>query len=275
VVAVLAALAGLAVVHRLAAVELGPAAARRAVWLLALFPGAFFFGAAYSEGPFLLFTAGAVLAARRERWVLAGAAGAAAVLTRSTGILVLVPLVVLAWRARPPARAAAWLALVPAALAGWLAVAGVRAGDVLAPWHAQAGWGRGVHAPLAALVYGIEDAWRALPHLGAAAAPGQFEPPWMKVALLALALAALAAAAGAWRRLGAPYGSYAVLALAVPLSVPWPAHPLMSFPRFAAVAFPLTLWAARRRRAFWPLVAAFAVGLAVLGGRFGVGAWAA
>src|SRR3954469_15139932 len=269
-------LGALAVLHRLASLELGDgAAARRTVWLLALCPGSFFLGAFYTEVPFLLRAVAAVYAARRERWALAGLAGAGAALTRNTGVLVLVPLLLLAWRARPPRRSPAWLGLVPLALGGWLAVALARAGDALAPWHAQATWGRTLHGPGSALLYGAERAWEALPHLGSAAAPRAFEPPWMVVLLFVLALAAAAGTVGVWRRFGTPLGLYTALALAVPLSVPWPAHPLMSLPRFAGVVFPLFLLAGRWRRAFWPLAVLFGAGLVVFAGRFGVWAWAA
>jgi hypothetical protein len=43
----------------------------------------------------------------------------------------------------------------------------------------------------------------------------------------------------AWRRFGAPYGLFAVLSLAIPLSVPSSRWPLLSLPRFGLVVFPL------------------------------------
>jgi hypothetical protein len=45
----------------------------------------------------------------------------------------------------------------------------------------------------------------------------------------------------AWRRFGAPYGLYAALSLAIPLSVPSERWPLLSLPRFGLVVFPLFL----------------------------------
>ncbi len=262
--------------HRLALVEgLGAGAARRAVWLLALFPGAFALGAFYSEAPFLLLTVAAVYAARTDRWALAGLAAAAATLTRTSGALIVVPLLIFAWQARPPGRRAAWLALAPAALAGWLVYAAARAGDALAASHAQTVWGRSFHGPLAAVPMGVGDAVDALPHLLASAAPGEFEPPWMKLALLAILVLAVVATVGAWRRLGPAYGLYAALSLALPLSVPWPDHPLMSLPRFVLVLFPCFLWLGTKPRAFVPLAALFVIGFTVFTARFGLWAWAA
>ena len=45
----------------------------------------------------------------------------------------------------------------------------------------------------------------------------------------------------AWRRFGAPYGLFAALSLAIPLSVPSERWPLLSLPRFGLTIFPLFL----------------------------------
>ena len=66
-------------------------AARRTVVLIAFFPAAVFFSAAYTESLFLALSVGVLLAARRERWALAGALGALAAATRSMGVLLIVP----------------------------------------------------------------------------------------------------------------------------------------------------------------------------------------
>jgi hypothetical protein len=268
--------AAFVLLHRLALVEgLDPAAARRGVWLLGLFPGAFALGAFYSEAPFLLFTVAAVLLARTDRWAAAGLCAGAATLTRTSGVLIVVPLVLIAWRARPPLHRAAWLAAGPAALLAWMTYAAARADDALAFSHAQTVWGRGFHGPLAAVWLGAGDAASALGDLFEPAAAGQFEPPWMKVGLLAILVFAVVGTVGAWRRFGAPAGLYCALSLALPLSAPWPDHPLMSLPRFVVVLFPLFLWLGTKRRAFWPMALVFGSGLAVLAGRYAVWAWAA
>jgi hypothetical protein len=85
----------LAVLHRLAELDFGPAVARRTVWLIALFPASVFFSAVYTEGLFLALSVGAVYAARRGSWAWAGALGGMAALTRNTGVLVLVPVLLL------------------------------------------------------------------------------------------------------------------------------------------------------------------------------------
>src|SRR3954454_14038249 len=111
----LAALAGaLYLLRRLAELEVGAPAARRTVLLLAFFPGSLWLGAPYSESLFLLLSVGAVYAARTGSWAWAGGCAALASGTRSAGIVLLVPLVMIWWRGRP--RDLAWLALAPAGL---------------------------------------------------------------------------------------------------------------------------------------------------------------
>jgi hypothetical protein len=87
--------AALVLLQRLTTLELGPEAARGTVLLVAFFPTAFFLSAVYSESLFLLLSVGAMLAARQGRWGWAGIAGGLAAITRNSGVLLLVPLVVL------------------------------------------------------------------------------------------------------------------------------------------------------------------------------------
>ncbi len=126
VVSGLALFAAAMLLRHLAALDESPAVARRAVWFLAIFPTAYFLHIAYTESLFLACTLGALLAARRNRWLLAGALGAAATLTRVNGLLLLP---VLAAEAFLQGRAAGrfswcwlWIALVPAGFLVYLGV---------------------------------------------------------------------------------------------------------------------------------------------------------
>jgi hypothetical protein len=224
------AVAGLAAVHRLAELELGPEAARWAVWALALCPVTLFLSAVYSEGLFLALSAGALLAARQDRWALAGALGALASATRSAGVVLLVPLALLWWRSRRRPGDLGWLALVPAGLVAFcagLAIAG-EAWD--APFSAQDAWGRELTGPFA----GVLNAVAALDGVGTAAQRAN-------VALFGCLVLVVAALVVVLRRLPLWHGAYALAALALPLSWPVPPQPLMSLPRFALVLVPLWL----------------------------------
>ncbi len=83
-------------VHRLTALELGGGkAARLAVFLTAFAPMAFFFSAVYSESLYLALSAGLFWCARQGRWLRVGLLGALAAATRSTGVVLLAPALML------------------------------------------------------------------------------------------------------------------------------------------------------------------------------------
>jgi hypothetical protein len=248
-----ASLAGaLYLLRRLTELELGPAAARHAVWLTALFPMAFFHSAVYAEGLFLLLSVGAVLAARREAWAWAGVLGGLAATTRSAGVVLLVALAALYLRAhRRPTRDLAWLALVPLGLGAYCAWLAWRGLGWTASWDAQAVWLRELGAPFSAVPPAVEAAWAGARQLLSGSRERIFfteaggdpmQVARMNLMLLAFLVLGLVALAGTLRRLPAAYGLYALAALTLPLSAPVGPQPLMSLPRFEAVLFPLFLW---------------------------------
>src|SRR5207244_4101387 len=132
------------------------------VLLLAFAPVAFFFSAPYTESLFLVLSVGAFLAARTGRWALAGLAAGAASGTRSTGALLLLPLLILylygprADRESPPARPGwrtliprhpvrpdiLWLALAPVGIVAFSLYLRESTGDALAWAHFQPLFGR-------------------------------------------------------------------------------------------------------------------------------------
>src|SRR4051794_1082533 len=229
-------LVALVLLHRLTALELGAPAARMSVWALALFPGAVFFSAVYSEALYLALSIGCLYAARTGRWGLAGAAGALGAATRSAGVLLVVPLAVL-WLARGERRPrdAAWIAVVPLGLVAFCAALAAGGGDALAPFHAQDIWFRHFAGPFVGVWDGTTAAWRGIHHLGDKAARAD-------VVLFCFLVLAVPAVVGTLRRLPPAYGAYVLAALALPLSYPVGPQPLMSLPRFLAVLFPLFMW---------------------------------
>jgi Gpi18-like mannosyltransferase len=88
------------VLYQLAVDSGGEQVARRTLLYLCIFPTAFFFFAAYNESLFLLCVTGAFLALRKQRWWLVGLLGFFATLTRSAGILLVVPYLYELWQAR-------------------------------------------------------------------------------------------------------------------------------------------------------------------------------
>lgn len=246
--------AALYFVRRLAALELGDEVARTTTWLVALFPTAFAFSAVYTESLFLATSAGSLYAARLGRWRWAGIAGLLAAATRSTGVLLVVPLAIMWLRGRPRRRRdVAWIALVPAGLLAFLVYLAFATGDPWTPFSAQDAWYRELAGPWGGAWGGARAAWEGVrqlvsgsrEHVYFAAAAGD---PFVVAAhnvgnFLFLGFAALAVV-GALRRLPLAYGAWAVLAVAVPLSYPVGPEPLASLPRYLAVVFPVHMWLA-------------------------------
>ena len=241
--------AALVLLHLLVALDHGREVAALTVVLVAVFPGALWFSAVYSEALFLLLSVGAVYAARTGRWGWAAAAGALATSTRSAGIVLLVPLAlllrgqILQSSTRARMQDLTPLVVVPLGLVAFCALLALDGQDALAPFDAQEQWSRSFAGPFAGIVDGARAAWDgAGTILGGDPRPGApYDPAWLDVGLFATLLGVLAAPVLAVRRLPAAWWAYAACALALPLSFPVDGQPLMSLPRFAAVLWPLHL----------------------------------
>ncbi len=191
--------------HRLTTLELSctgrPGSrdiASLAVLVTALAPMAFYFSAVYSESLYLALSIGVFLCARRGCWAWAGVLGMLAVATRSTGLVLVLPALMLylygprddrppdfdralSWGASEgePARAGArlrrrlraarpryrlranvlWLALLPVGLGLYMGYLGLSGGDTLAPFHAQGIWGRQFAGPYGGVWDGLRAAF--------------------------------------------------------------------------------------------------------------------
>jgi mannosyltransferase PIG-V len=255
VVSLAATLGSLALLYRLAEPRLGADGARRAVLYLAVFPTALFLQAVYSESLFLVLVLAAFLLAERGHWLGAGAATGLAVLTRISGVALLPALAVMAWR-RPPGerrRAFASLCLAPLIFAAYPLYLGLARGDAFAFARSQGFWNRHLSAagPLGGIWDGSRAAWAGVRQLASGSHTHYYWSPVrdadpMRVAAVNLEAFAflvllVALTVVAWRRFGAPYGLFAAVSLAIPLSVPSERWPLLSMPRFGIVLFPCFL----------------------------------
>lgn len=266
--------------------------ARRAVFYLAIFPTAFFFQTVYSESLFLLLTIGCLYAARRNEYVLAGIAGMLATLTRSPGLLLLVPLGIMylrdrGWAWRRINGDAVGLALVPVGLGVWMLYLWLRFGDPLLFTSAQGNWLREFTWPLGGLWQGSVEAWHGLgdvlatgdrsywpvvdrdPRLWATYNIMNFV---FTVGFIGLGIAAI-------KRLPVHYVAYIFAVLLLPLCYPSTYVPLFSLPRFILTAFPvfilLAIWGERNR---WADMLITVTSVALLGffvAKFVVWTWVA
>ncbi|MBQ8165312.1 MAG: glycosyltransferase family 39 protein [Clostridia bacterium] len=82
-----------AVFYKLMRLDYDKQTSLRAIKYLCLIPGVFFFAAPMSESLFLFCSVSCIYFARKRRWLAAGLLGGYAALTRSLGIVLLVPLI--------------------------------------------------------------------------------------------------------------------------------------------------------------------------------------
>jgi hypothetical protein len=243
--------------------------ARLAVLVTAFAPMAFFLSAVYSESLYLALSVGLLYAARRGRFALVGVLAALAGATRSAGIVLVVPALILylygpradrapdfaharglALRYRPR-RDVLWFALAPVGLGLFMLYLGLAGGDPLAPFHAQDVWGRHFAGPYVGVWDGLRAAFEGARQLVsmqqshvyfAVGGESALIAAEHNLLLAAFLLAGIVATVGVLRTLPFAYGAYVIAALALPLSYPVTTQPLMSLPRFLVVLFPLTIW---------------------------------
>jgi hypothetical protein len=105
VVSAIAYVAAMVGLYRLVARDVDPVTARRTVVVLSIFPSAFFLFAPFTEALFLALAVWTMVAARERRWVLAGAVGLLAALTRIQGVFLIFPV---GWEVAVAAGLTAW-----------------------------------------------------------------------------------------------------------------------------------------------------------------------
>ena len=276
-----AALGSFLLLHRIAEERLGADGARRAVLYLAFFPFALFLQAVYSESLYLLLTLAAFMLAERRRFLAAGAVTGLALLARPTGVALLPALGLIAWQERDRLRAVGSLAVAPVLFAAYPLYLWQAEGDPWAFLHAQRIWSRHLSpaGPLGGIWDGLRAGWAGVEQLASGShthvywtAVQDTDPiraATINLENLAFLVLFVALTVVAWRRFGAPYGLFAAVSLAVPLSVPSERWPLLSIPRFGLTIFPFFLALAvigRRPRAHTAIlcVSSLLLGVAVV-----------
>ncbi len=232
------------VFYRLVDDSWGSATAGRAVWYMLIFPTAFFGSALYTESLFLLFAIGALYAARRGYWEVAGLLGVAASLTRLIGVIVAVLLFV-EWMVQkrnrekedaPGALALFASVMAPAGTLAYMAYLWRAFGDPLAFVKGAAAWQRVPKSPWVMISEQLQapsEGWISALLAGRIHTDNWIDLGFLLV-FLVLALAVL------YRRHW-PEGFYMLAAIGISLS----SGLLMSQRRYVWVLFPAFVLLAR------------------------------
>ena len=214
---------------------------RRAVLFLVLFPTAFFLATIYTEGLFLFLSLGSLFAARKKRWFLAAFLGMLVAVTRLSGVLILIPLLIEYWklevttpekRVLSQYRSALWFLLVPVLLASYSFYNYVTWNDFLYFVHAhgQLGNSRAVSAVVFPLVTVVRYVRILL-----TVSPSLYEY-WVALLEFASLCFAVWALYQSWKqKIRTSYFWYSVSLVAVPLL----SGTLSGFPRYVLPIFPL------------------------------------
>ncbi len=267
------------VLYQLAVDIAGEQVGRRTLLYLTIFPTALFFFAPYNESLFVLLIAGGFLAMRRQHWWLAGIMGMLAALTRSAGLLFVIPYLVEIWVSRESiaaSRQGLLLRLLPVIL--------IPLGTGLYSlycWHIQGNpiayvsveghWGRQTTWPWIGIIQAFVDLFWTQPF-------GSFFEAHILLDLSAT-LGFIFLAIKGWRWLRLSYSVWmAVLLLFMLLSPSLNAgDPLVSNQRLVLEMFPafitLAMLGAKHPRVHQTLILLFPVLLATLSLLFVMGRW--
>lgn len=239
---------GLLFFYKLVEHQYTRAVAHRAIFYISIFPTAIFFSAVYTESLFFALTVASFYYIREHRWVAAGAIGAFAALTRSEGVLLVIPLAIEVFAAAKATgfrhffttpqrlvRVATGAGLIPLGLATYMVWLWILNGDPLYFSHVQSHWNRHFAPPWVSVSHAFD-------RLATARSPVTIANESIEIVFTVLMIGVLVAGL---RRMRPSYSVYMALSILIPMST----SSLMSMPRFALVLFPmfamLAIWGGR------------------------------
>ncbi|MCQ1536903.1 hypothetical protein FTO70_14725 [Methanosarcina sp. KYL-1] len=225
--------------YKLAKLDADDASALRSIKYLLLFPVSFILSGVFTESLYLMLVLMCFYYARTDRWHLAGGLGFFLALTRSLGVLIVLPLLyeglqplfskgvslknlksltnLISFRNDliPILSRLSYLLLIPLGLAVFMAYNYYLTGDFLAFAHAQAAWGRHFGSPLLTLLDAFDSNINS-----------KFEAVFAAVSLSVFLLF--------YNRIRVSYWIFGIYSMLVPLFTG-----IMSMPRFILVIFPI------------------------------------
>ena len=248
----------LVVFYCLLSQDFEPTVAKNALFYLAFYPYALFFFAGYPESLFMLLCLAVFFFLRRGNsldWWLAGFFGFLAALTRATGIMLVVPFLIvfiqLFWlRSRDQRTQSSWqqkvnafvpIALIPAGIGVYMTYLGYVKGNPFSFSTEEAStWQRHLSLPW----QGIISTFHVLFTPSPLQVLNFMDITFTLIPLIVLALG--------WKHLPLHYSLFALAMAIFSLSYPFiPVEPLSAAPRYIMVIFPiiviLALWGKRPR----------------------------
>jgi hypothetical protein len=230
--------------HQLISREFDPAIAKAALLYLAFYPYAIFFFAGYTESLFLLLALAIFLLLRSRKmryWWLAGLLGALATATRSTGIVLMVPIFVVAlqryWLGAQFHLTSWWqklhslapMLVIPLGLASYMAYLAVTKGNPLLFNSVESEWHRHFELPWVGFLQAIGQSFDQN-------AP-QSTANFLDLVFTLIPLIVLVVG---WKRLPLHYNLFGAAVALFSLSFPsFAVEPLTSVPRYLVVIFPM------------------------------------
>ena len=265
VVSGIASVAAGLLLQRLVRADESEAVARNSVWFLFIFPTSYFLHIGYTESLFLALILGSFLAARGDRWGIAGLLGACACLTRVNGLL-LAP--ALALEALAQYRASRrvnirwlWIGIVPLGFAIYLWINYKATGDFFAfSKIMEDHWFKKFTTPW----FAIRDVWRRVPEGKTLEGLHEFF----------FIVFGLVCTIWCWLRLRPSYALWMTCNWLLINSTAF----VVSVPRYLLAFFPIFILFARagtRRRLWFAVLTVWSLlYLALYAGRFAQGLWA-
>jgi Mannosyltransferase (PIG-V) len=247
----------MALIYRLARLDLPQPQAARAAVYAAVFPSAYFFGVVYSEALFLLTLVGAALAFRTKHWMWAAIAAAIMTATRVNGVMFLPALALIGWDAagsseRDQKRALTAAAFGCAGIGAYSLFVYSISGDAFEWYDSITRWG---YLPGGNPLSGLWAIYSALLTEPITFISTQPMAPYDTINAL-IATGAILAVPFVWRRLGRGYAAIVVLGLLLPLS----SGQFEGLGRYCSVLFPLPIlfssWKGETRH--YGMIASFA-----------------
>jgi len=243
IVVTIASIAAGLLLQELIALDHSRAIARRAVWFMFIFPTSYVLHVPYSESVLLALAIGSFLAARKERWALAGILGALACLSRVNGLMLVPALMVEAgvqYRVSRRFRWAwLWIAFIGLGVVAYLALNYQVSGDAFAFMrYAREHWNQVLSWP-----------WVGIREKLAGAFDPADDESWLMIEVQGLVFIALGlvGTVWAWIKLRPSYACWMTGNWLLFTSTTY----LIGVPRFTAVMFPLYLLFSKRAANRW------------------------